>query len=303
MKSTTLKTTYIGLLITLMAMFSSIRQAEAQNNISQTTETIDGITYIIHKIQAKETYYQLSRIYDVAVSDIMSANNKKSLRAGDTARIPSPAPRRAEEPRSTTTAQGRTNNIPSLIDAADILTEYKVGASETLFSIAKRFQTTVADIKTLNNLKSDLLREGQLLKIPDGELPRAEPTAPVQPVAPPVIELVETEEPKNLTARDFDAKRLGIRETSEKGIGVWMTNLETRNNSNLALHKTAPVGTVLKITNPITKSVTYAKVVGKFADNTDTQNAIVVLSRSAASYIGAVDKRFVVEITYGLPVE
>jgi hypothetical protein len=52
----------------------------------------------------------------------------------------------------------------------------------------------------------------------------------------------------------------------------------------------------------MTKSVTYAKVVGKFNDNAENQNAIVVLSKSAAS-IGALDKRFQVEIAYGLPLE
>lgn len=296
MRSTAIKTIYTSLAIALMMVFG-LGQVQAQDNRSQKIQVIDGTTYIIHKIQPKETYYQLSRIYGVAVGDIMSANNKKDLRVDDTVRVPVPEPRRIEEPGNSPAVQENTSSTTPAIDAAAILTEYKVGANETLFSIAKRFQTTVADIKTLNNLKSDLLREGQLLKIPDGELPKPEP---VQPTTPPVIEEERTE---SLTSRDFNASRFGIRETSEKGVGVWMTNLETKNNSNLALHKTAPVGTVLKITNPITKSVTYAKVVGKFADNSETQNAIVVLSRSAAAYIGAVDKRFVVEITYGLPLE
>ncbi|MNY63027.1 hypothetical protein D3C86_1999340 [compost metagenome] len=53
----------------------------------------------------------------------------------------------------------------------------------------------------------------------------------------------------------------------------------------------------------MTRSVTYAKVVGKFNENADTHNAIVVLSKSAAAYIGALDKRFQVEITYGVPLE
>ncbi|MNK52323.1 hypothetical protein D3C87_712530 [compost metagenome] len=53
----------------------------------------------------------------------------------------------------------------------------------------------------------------------------------------------------------------------------------------------------------MTKSVTYAKVVGKFNDNAENQNAIVVLSKSAAASIGALDKRFQVEIAYGLPLE
>jgi hypothetical protein len=88
----------------------------------------------------------------------------------------------------------------------------------------------------------------------------------------------------------------------EKGIGIWMENLESGGRSNLALHRTAPVGTILKITNPLTKSVTFAKVVGKFSDTSESRDAIVILSKSAASYIGALDKRFLIEIAYGAPV-
>lgn len=298
MRSTAAKTIYISLAIGLMTMVIGTGQVQAQDNRSQTIQVIDGVTYIIHKIQPKETYYQLSRTYGAAVGDIMSANNKKDLRVGDTVRVPVPEPRREEAPSNNPAPAVQETPAAPVIADTDILTEYKVGTNETLYSIAKRFQVTVADIKTLNKLQSDLVREGQLIKIPDGELPKPEP---VQPVAAPHVAEVETSDP--VPTKNINTSRLGLRETSEKGVGVWMTNLETKNNSNLALHKTAPVGTVLKITNPITKSVTYAKVVGKFADNSETQNAIVVLSRSAAAYIGAVDKRFVVEIAYGVPLE
>jgi len=52
----------------------------------------------------------------------------------------------------------------------------------------------------------------------------------------------------------------------------------------------------------LTKSVTFAKVVGKFSDTSESRDAIVILSKSAASYIGALDKRFLIEIAYGAPV-
>jgi rare lipoprotein A (peptidoglycan hydrolase) len=72
---------------------------------------------------------------------------------------------------------------------------------------------------------------------------------------------------------------------------------------SLALHKTAPIGTILKITNPMNKSVTFAKVVGKFSDNQDTHDAIVVLSKSVATTIGLLDRRFQIELNYGAPLD
>jgi rare lipoprotein A (peptidoglycan hydrolase) len=69
----------------------------------------------------------------------------------------------------------------------------------------------------------------------------------------------------------------------------------------LALHKTAPVGTIIKITNPMTQRTTYAKVVGKYNDSNDTRDAIIVISKATASLIGIIDKRFLVNISYGMP--
>ena len=78
-------------------------------------------------------------------------------------------------------------------------------------------------------------------------------------------------------------------------------NLSQAGGSMLALHKTAPLGTVIKITNPMTQRTTFAKVVGKFADTAETKDAIIVISKSAASLIGVIDRRFQVEIAYGAP--
>ena len=44
---------------------------------------------------------------------------------------------------------------------------YTVVAGDTLWSIARRFGTTVEEIKRLNSLTSDLLRVGEILKIPN----------------------------------------------------------------------------------------------------------------------------------------
>ena len=47
---------------------------------------------------------------------------------------------------------------------------YKVVKGDTLYSIAKKFNTTVDEIKKLNNLGSSSLSINQLLKIPTSNL-------------------------------------------------------------------------------------------------------------------------------------
>jgi LysM repeat protein len=266
------------------------------------TENINGKRFVIHKLTSKETYYQLSRIYGVPVNEIMAANNKKNLRVGDSVRIPrgEAVETRPTLPTATTTTptitQNRPNNAPVLINPNEI-TEYKVGKSETLFAISRRFGISVPDIKRINNLSSDSLREGQILKIPNHALPEEEPEIVA---IEPILEEIEQNNPIDDSA--FKPNKYGIRENKEKGVGVWLSDLENDGSTSLALHKTAPIGTILKITNPMNRSVTFAKVVGKFNDNHDTQGAIVILSKSVASSIGILDKRFQVEITYGVPL-
>ena len=286
-------------------LFAGVSLAQAQSNTASTKTTVkNGKTFLEHTVTSKDTYYQLSRIYGVPVKDIMNANNKKNLRVGDAVFIPAKEEVKKEEPKkeiaktnSSNEGDSRTLGNPNgETIQAKILTEYKVGNNETLYSIAKRFSTTVDNIKKLNSLNTDTVREGQTLKIPDGNVVVVQ-----KETAPAAINIPI---PDNLSKEEieFETNRYGIREKKEKGIGIWMENLESGGRSNLALHRTAPVGTILKITNPLTKSVTFAKVVGKFSDTSESRDAIVILSKSAASYIGALDKRFLIEIAYGAPV-
>ncbi|GEM70043.1 hypothetical protein SMI01S_36490 [Sphingobacterium mizutaii NBRC 14946 = DSM 11724] len=306
MKERLFKKSYRKTIIIFSAafLFAGISLAQAQSsNPSQKKTVVNGKTFIEHSVTAKDTYYQLSRIYGIPVKDIMNANNKKNLRVGDAVYIPFKEEEKKPENKPEV-VQNEPNNRDSkpLGDPntqtiqAKILTEYKVGSNETLYSIAKRFSTTVDNIKKLNSLDSDTVREGQTLKIPDGNVVVVQKETAPAAINLPIPENISKEE------IEFETNRYGIREKKEKGIGIWMENLESGGRSNLALHRTAPVGTILKITNPLTKSVTFAKVVGKFSDTAESRDAIVILSKSAASYIGALDKRFLIEIAYGAPV-
>lgn len=256
----------------------------------------DGRKIIIHELEAKETYYGLSRRYQVPVKDIITANNNKALKIGDTVRIPQEA---VDIPTSGAavgdTSMQQTASIPVLAEGE--YTAYKVGKGETLLAISRRFIINVESIKRANGLTSESLKAGTILKIPKEDLPPPPPTIDE-------IMVHDTDSAvDNESELDIPANKFGIRELTEKGVGVWIDDLNQEGGSMLALHKTAPVGTVIKITNPMTQRTTFAKVVGKFADSAETQNAIVVISKSAASLIGVLDRRFQVEIAYGAPNE
>ena len=90
-------------------------------------------------------------------------------------------------------------------------------------------------------------------------------------------------------------------EKDEKGAATWMDDPSFDPNKKLVLHRTAPIGTVIKITNPMTNRTTFAKVVGTFTDSEATKDVILVVTKNVAESLGVLDKRFHVNISYGVP--
>ncbi len=100
---------------------------------------------LTHTVQPGETLFSIARRYNTAVDAIKSLNNLSSnvLSIGQVLRIPS------------------NENSPQLT--------HTVQPGETLFSIARRYNTAVDAIKSLNNLSSNVLSIGQVLRIPSNE--------------------------------------------------------------------------------------------------------------------------------------
>ncbi|UOE47112.1 LysM peptidoglycan-binding domain-containing protein [Mucilaginibacter sp. SMC90] len=176
--------------------------------------------------------------------------------------------------------------------------QYKVSAGETLFSIAKRFNTSVDDIKSLNKLSSDSLAPNQVINVRTG-LPPEEAKEPVMQ-----RDSTSVAAQQDTTGGDHGkANRFGLYEKIEKGVATWMDDASLDPKKELVLHRTAPIGTIIKITNPMNNHTTFAKVVGRFTDNETNKNVLIIMTKNTADALGALDKRFQVNISYGSPNE
>ncbi|GGI48979.1 hypothetical protein GCM10011425_01910 [Mucilaginibacter galii] len=268
-------------------------------------ENQDGKKVILHKLEPKDNYYSVGRRYNIKPAAIIQFNGNASLRVGQVIKVPTELPFVSSTPIASTTPATE-------VASNDAVTEYKVSAGETLYAISRRFNIKVEDIISQNNLKSNNLTPGQILKIRSVAATVAPPTPPpavVQqstgvPAAKRDSALVaQTDSAANTAERRLPANRYGITERNERGVATYMddTGLGLDPNKKLVLHRTAPIGTVLKITNPMTNRTTFAKVVGSFTENAATRDVIVVLTKSAADALGALDKRFQVNISYGTP--
>ena len=110
--------------------------------------------YVVHRVRFGETLSEIALKYRVPVRHIVHANDLRSasrIRAGQRLKIP---------------FRGQiilaSNHPPS--DPESTI-NYKVKRGDSLWLIAQRFNTTVASIKSLNQIQSNLLQAGQLILV------------------------------------------------------------------------------------------------------------------------------------------
>ena len=270
---------------------------------SLSVENLNGKKNIVHKVEAKETYYSIARKYNVTPQSVIQFNSNKSLQIGTILRVPT------ERPFEESTVINVSNKQESNTSAQTAVIDYKVAPREYLIAIAKKFNTTVEDLKTLNNLSSNNLSIGQIIKVPFGSV------SSELPASPPAISLdipkldqrsINTPVDSSKSASErlkLPVARYGLREVNERGVAIWIEDENLDGTKMLALHQTAPIGTVIKITNPMTGKSTFAKIVGKFTQNESSKDALIVVTKATADLIGARDKRFQAILIYGVPNE
>jgi len=172
---------------------------------------------------------------------------------------------------------------------------YTVGNGESIFNIAKKFNLTAYQIRTANKLSDNTITTGQKLVIPKPPEPKS------------VNDLAKQDQEENPDSTSFKDPKLrgapskyGLNQIEEKGTAVSIADADLDASKMLVLHRTAPIGTIIKLTNPMTNRTALAKVVGKFTENESTKDVIIVMTKAVADSLGALDKRFFCNLTYGV---
>lgn len=307
------------LTITLTAFSLSVFAKPVADSVG--VENQNGKKVILHKLDPKDNYYSIGRRYNVSPKVIIKFNNNAKMTIGNIIKVPTDRPftetapavtkapvhqnKPVVQPPVSQPQQQTPTQQPSNNGQDGTPTQYKVSPGETLYSIAKRFNTTVEDISNLNGLKSNSISPGQVLLVKSGN-PMSAPAAP--PANHPTDSIVAKRDSTSMvtssdSSHHMNANKFGIYEKDEKGVATWMDDDGLDPNKMLVLHRTAPIGTVVKITNVMTNRTTFAKVVGRFTDTEQTKDVIIVMTKNVAQSLGALDKRFQVNLSYGAPNE
>ena len=191
-----------------------------------------------------------------------------------------------------------------------------VKKSETVFSIAKKYKVTTAEIKKWNKLKGNNIRVGQKLIVGYSKKKPALSVKTIQKTPQPLRQLVRRipevkkaepppaqkqvlqEKKKEKVPEPFNAKMKNI---SEEGFASWIDDEDINTGKFLALHRTAPVGTIIKVTNYANKKSVYVKVVGKIPAREELNVILIQLSKTATDKLEVREARFNAVLNYSVP--
>lgn len=109
---------------------------------------------IVHVIQKGDTLYSLGKKYGLSVDEICSYNNmsdSSKIKLGQRIKIP----------------QDESASSIHITAVAETVSKYKVQSGDTLFGIARQFNTSVSELRSANNMnESSTLRSGLVILIP-----------------------------------------------------------------------------------------------------------------------------------------
>lgn len=245
-----------------------------------------------HTVLRNETIFTVAKQYGITAYQLRKLNNlpDNAITIGQVLKVPGGVVAEVEVPKEKQAEPVKTSSASPSKEESFIHT---VATGENIFSIAKKYNLTAYQIRTANKLDDNALKVDQKLIIPKPPQPKSVNEASKEE---------QESEPDSTMVKDPKLRRdpsvYGLSQIEEKGAAVWIADADLDGSKMLVLHRTAPVGRVIKITNPMTNKTTFAKVVGKFTENESTKDVIIVMTKAVADSLGALDKRFFCNLTY-----
>ena len=247
-------------------------------------------TFLLFKVGPKQSLFSILKRYNLSLTEFKSANTDIQIpvKTGEIVYIPlhyleesNPAPKVVEEKAAESPKE------------AEI---HIVAPKQGLLSVANMHKVTMAELRKWNNLTSDRLQEGQRLIVSD---PAGSTSSiavdksnllPAKAAAPTALAPTE--------AVVAPAKEKGpedIKKKIETGIAE-LIDVPDNSGKFLALHRTAPIGTLVLVKNLTNNQSIWVKVIGRLPNGDN--KVIIKLSPKAFEKLNAVDKRVRAEISY-----
>ncbi len=292
------------LLCSLLSLSAFAKDQMPQDSIG--IKKVGDAWFIMHKTEKGQGLFGIARRYNSSVDAITKANPevKNGLSIGQIVLVPTnyqepkketaPATPKAEEKKAEAKKEEKKAETPTSSGNGKQVT-HTVKPGETLYAISRNYNVSVEDIKKLNKLSSNELTVGQELIIKAGKVEHTEnyggseeKTSETKPTAS------KPETPANGISYEYN-KSTG--EVKESGFAV-ISSAETMDQKrSFALHPTAPVGTIIMVTNTQNNKSVFIRVVGN--NKSSDPQVVLMLSNASADRLGiGANDRVAVRLNY-----
>jgi len=320
----------IGTVLNIYAQPStSYRATNSTNNSSASSSPI------YHMVTKGETLFGLAkRTYNVSIDDIKRWNNLagNTLSVGQNLIIGYSNDTQIYNKNTlttytttTTTADNTGTNTPIQTNTVVTNTKPPVGEGKIVYTSTIPNRGDLTDLKGSRTVYTSTVPSATAISnSPDKNsnpnittaTPQNSETKIVENVDNVVNNTTETVETESMITQKYGSIATGGKllpreifktlETSddpalvlkkEEGVAKWF-ELDDKSIQIYALHHSAPVGSALKITNPINQTTIYVKVIDVLTPTADNENTVVRLSSNAMSILKMFDKAFMVNVEY-----
>ena len=227
-------------------------------------------SFILHKVAPKETLYSLVKKYNTNFATVETlnpslANGNSDIKVGQVVKFPKNTPVTPEK------------KVAS--SSKPVSTVHTVKPNETVFSISRMYNVDISNLAEANKITSNTIRVGEKLIVDGATIANIAATT-------------HREEELRLKPTGKNMKETGIAE---------VINTPNKSSKYLALHRKAPIGANIKITNEATGHTIVAKVIGNLNEKGPDENIMIKLSPYAYYQLRPKDARLRATVEYYLP--
>jgi LysM repeat protein len=235
-----------------------------------------------HTMAPKQTLYSLAEFYGLSLNDLYLYNpglRNTGISVGQAIRIPIPN-------RAILRYRPEDYHPEAYVPVC-----YVVRKGDTMYRIGKQhFRMPMDTIRVRNGLPDYQVKTGQALQvgwmsmegIPDSL--RAIQGGPLWEKSFTLSQL-------------YQAQGEGKQEREERGVATWQKGRVFQGQELMILHRTAPVNSVIALTNPMSRKTVYVRVIGKVPPIYD-ENIIAVVTPTVAEMLDVIDPRFFVHTRF-----
>lgn len=258
----------------IICFFAFICRAEIKDSVGVLEQ--NGKKYIIHEVLPKETLFSVARKYNVSINEIKADNPEiaQGLKLNQKLKI----------------IRKSTNENEVSMPQNENYVLHKVETGQTLYAISKKYNVSIDNIKKWNGLEQNELKLGSYIIVGEKSLSTM---AAESKITEKKTEISTAKITENETSKSESKKNTnGV--FSEKGTA---SMFETKDGElyYYVMHKSAPIGTIIKITNANDESI-FARVIEKLPNS---ENNLIKLSKVSFSKLGLLNNN-TIKIDYAV---